>query len=137
MEKLLWVLALTQVAFGNPPVPILEIKWFSPEPYGTTLRTRNLDGACLGGDAALLSTGIWLSYHIQSTINGSEHNSTSGRVWVEYNATTPMLPYQNISNNEVLKRVNFSIYQPEHGGGKCHCLTVNFIVGGSYYDHRE
>ena len=105
----------------------LCFRWISPNPApGHDLRL-----ACFGGDDALLSTGIQLSYDAASTRSAGDgvvdYEHYVGRVEVEYNGAAPLLKYwSNSSELRNLTRVEYLLVQPEHGGGKCHCLQVSF-----------
>lgn len=127
---LFWVILLIYwVGEASPDrsVPPLCFRWISPTPTSTS-HGYDLQGACLGGDATLLTTGVWLSYNATSTGNiGQPTETYLDRVWIDYNTTVPALEYQgDSSQSRVLARVEYTFVQPEHGGGKCHCFRVFF-----------
>jgi len=110
--------------------PFLRFIWSSPAPKYDARGYDDLKGSCLGGDASLLSTGIWLKYNATSTRNagsgnGMEYEYYADQIEVKYNDSVPSLNYSS-SQSSVLTRVEYLIVQPEHGGGKCHCLDVIF-----------
>ncbi len=113
----------------NQP-PRLSIQWF--------------EFSCIGGDRALSSTGLWLSYTSNSTDEtGADDQTYSCRVWVNYNSSLPKLQYYegNVSRN--ITSVSFIFEQPEHGGGSCHCFNISesslikrLVVGGPETKHN-
>ena len=111
----------------------LCFRWTSPSPVPrNNTPWYDLRSACLGGDDALLSTGIRLSYNATSTTSAAgvgvvDYEHYVGSVEVEYNGTAPLLKYwSNSSELRILTRVEYLFVQSEHGGGKCHCLQVSF-----------
>ncbi len=80
----------------------------------------------IGGDRALLSTGIWLSYTSNSTDETGTYDQTySCRVWANYNSPLPELQYYEGAGTRNITSVSFIFEQPEHGGGSCHCFNVS------------
>ncbi len=91
--------------------PELDIRWY--------------EFSCIGGDNALLSTGLWLSYTSNSTDeNGADEQTYSCRLWVNYNSTMPELQYYEGIGRRIITKVNLIFEQPEHGGGSCHCFNI-------------
>ena len=80
---------------------------------------------CLGGDTALLTTGIWLRYTSNSTDLGEDEQSYSCRLWVNFNDSVPALEYYTGMNSRNITSVDYIIEQPEHGGGGCHCVNIS------------
>ena len=126
---ILW--AGTQNASATPKQVSLCFSWTSPAPEISDEEGYNLQSACLGGNATLLFTGIRLRYNATSTVDaeggGVEYEYYADQVKVGYNDAAPTLSYwSNSSQHRNLTRVEYLIVQPEHGGGKCHCLEVIF-----------
>ncbi len=145
--KLLFVLViqlyLTGRAFTGFVPPNLCFDWSSPAPKNVSGSFDLIEASCLGGDAALLSTGVWLNYNVTyATPEGLYLGSYVNRVWVKYNAT-PFLEYgqENIEQARNITTVQYHFHQPEHGGGRCHCLKVYFRAncedGNSINDNGE
>ncbi len=102
---------------SNCSFPVPSIRWSSPVPE------RNSDGLfttlkdkCVGGDAALLTTGLRLTYEIK------KYNLIES-YWIYYNSSVPAPSNCSLSDVE---RVDYSFVQPEHGGKYCHCFEVFF-----------
>ena len=126
---ILW--AGTQNVIATPEQVSLRFNWTSPAPEKTDEEGYNLRSACLGGNATLLFTGIRLRYNATSTVGteggGVEYECYADQVEVGYNDAAPTLKYwSNSSQHRNLTRVEYLIIQPEHGGGRCHCLKVIF-----------
>ncbi len=97
-------------SFNQPPT--LSIQWY--------------EFSCIGGDNALLSTGLWLSYTSNSTDEtGTDDQIYSCHVWVNYNSSLPELQYYERAGPRNITSVSFIFEQPEHGGGSCHCFNIS------------
>ena len=97
-------------SFNQPPT--LSIQWY--------------EFSCFGGDNALSSTGLWLSYTSNSTDEtGTDDQTYSCRVWVNYNSSLPELQYYEGAGPRNITSVSFIFEQPEHGGGSCHCFNIS------------
>ncbi len=97
---------------GDSRLPTLNIQWY--------------EFSCIGGDNALLSTGLWLSYTSNSTDEtGTGDQTHSCRVWVNYNSSLPELQYYEGAGSRNITSVSFIFEQPEHGGGSCHCFNIS------------
>ena len=79
------------------------------------------------GDNALLSTGFWLNYTVQYFNISSSYNEYSDSYWIDYYAVPPNFNYSHI-NDQIynITQVLYTAVQPEHGGGSCFCVTVDF-----------
>ena len=77
---------------------------------------------CIGGERGLLSTGLWLS------LNAYNHTDecSSARVWIEYNSSLPDIDSFFVSCSTI-SNATFEFEQPEHGGGLCHCVQIDFV----------
>ena len=106
--------------FGSKSTPpALCIQWY--------------EFACIGGDLALLSTGLWLSYTSNSTaLTGADEQTYSCSVWVDYNSPLPELQYYEGSDSRNVTSVSYKFEQPEHGGGSCHCFNVTDCNDSSF-----
>ncbi len=105
---------LLKRSFGGDSrlLPTLSIQWY--------------EFSCIGGDNALLSTGLWLSYTSNSTDEtGTDDQTYSCRVWVNYNSPVPELQYYEGAGPRNITSLSFTFEQPEHGGGSCHCFNVS------------
>ena len=82
------------------------------------LNLRWTNEACVGGQLGLLSTGLWLSF------NASDRTGLcfANRVWIEYNSSPPYIQH----NCSSLVNMTIEFEQPEHGGGSCHCVGIEF-----------
>ena len=80
-----------------------------------------MNESCIGGERGLLSAGLWLS------LNASNHTDecSSARVWIEYNSSLPDIDSFFVSCSTI-SNVIFEFEQPEHGGGLCHCVQIDF-----------
>ena len=97
-------------SFNQPPT--LTIQWY--------------EFSCIGGDNALLRTGLWLSYTSNSTDEtGTDDQTHSCHVWVNYNSSLPELQYYEGAGPRNITSVSFIFEQPEHGGGSCHCFNIS------------
>ena len=129
----LWLLYLVGHAassnhsHGTTFLPPFCFEWSSPAPVPDP-GGYNLEGTCVGGDAGLLTTGIWLSYSANFSVHEGQPPQTYwNRIWIEYNSTAPSLTYQDDSSQLWnMTRVEYTFVQPEHGGGKCNCLKIFF-----------
>ncbi len=111
-KLLLYFLVLCGTVGGESNRPMLNIEWY--------------EFSCIGGDRALLSTGLWLSYTSNSTdSNGADDRTYSCRVWVNYNSSLPELQYYEGAGPRNITSVSFNFEQPEHGGGSCHCFNIS------------
>ena len=90
--------------FGNPQV---NLRW--------------MNESCVGGERGLLSTGIWISCNA-SNVTGV---CSTQRQMVAYNSLLPALD-SYLENCFTISNVTFEFEQPEHGGGLCHCVEINF-----------
>ncbi len=105
------LIVLTEISGDNKQPPKLCIQWY--------------EFSCIGGDNALLSTGLWLNYTSNSTDEtGTVDQTYSCRVWVNYNSSLPELQYYEGADPRNITSVSFIFEQPEHGGGSCHCFNV-------------
>ena len=79
--------------------------------------------SCIGGERGLLSTGLWFSL--------KENNemgiicSSNRQLMIEYNSSLPALDFY-LANCSAISNATFKFEQPEHGGGLCHCVRINF-----------
>ncbi len=97
-------------SFNQPPT--LSIQWY--------------EFSCIGGDNALLSSGLWLSYTSNSTDEtGTDDQTYSCHVWVNYYSSLPELQYYEGNDSRNITSLSFIFEQPEHGGGSCHCFNVS------------
>ncbi len=111
-KLLLYFLVLYGTVGGESNRPMLNIEWYQ--------------FSCIGGDRALLSTGLWLSYTSNSTDETvTEDQTHSCRVWVNYNSPLPELQYYEGAASRNITSVSFNFEQPEHGGGSCHCFNIS------------
>ena len=82
---------------------------------------------CLGGDNALLSTGLWMNYTSNfSDETGGRMLSYACQIWVYFNSTQPALDYCEGPGPRNITNVKYYLEQPEHGGGGCHCVNISF-----------
>ena len=84
------------------------------------------DKACVGGELGLLSTGLWLSFNAS---DGTGMCSTANHVWIEYDSSPPYIRH----NCSSLANMTMDFEQPEHGGGSCHCVEIEFMNLTSTY----
>jgi len=103
-----YVVTTTSTEAASPPsiLPNVTLQW--------------MNESCIGGERGLLSTGLWL------TLNVSDGAGicSSNRLYIEYYSTLPDLQ----SNcTTTITNATFELEQPEHGGGKCHCVQVHFL----------
>ncbi len=111
------ILKVVAQADSNCSFPIPSIQWSSPVPERNTDGLfSTLQGKCLGGKAALLTTGLRLTYEIK------EYNLVE-YFWINYNSSVPAP--NNCSLSDITK-VSYLFVQPEHGGEYCHCFQVVF-----------
>ena len=91
--------------------------------------TWDLTRRCVGGDSALISTDVRLTYsYTESGITKSGiTRNLSGPNIVKNSETCKVynLSYPGASNNSVT-RVEFYFEQLEHGGGDCNCVWIYF-----------
>lgn len=101
-----------------PDTPPLRLQWY--------------DSDCFGEEYGLLSTGLWLFYTSNYT-NPEQGNlqSYSCRVWIDFNSSLPRLEYYEGKGPKNINFVDYELYQPEHGGGTCHCVNVSFADDNS------
>ncbi len=89
--------------------------------------------SCIGGDRALLSTGLWLNYTSNSTDEtGTDNQTYSCRVWANYISSLPELQYYEGAGPRNITSLSFTFEQPEHGGGSCHCFNVSINMTTSF-----
>ena len=87
--------------------------------------------SCIGGERGLLSTGVWVTLNVSGE-NSSGQTGIVGcsthRQMIEYNSS-PYIPGLDscIANYSTFSNVTFEFEQPEHGGGLCHCVDIEFI----------
>ena len=70
-------------------------------------------GRCIGGDNALTSTEVTLSY-----------NFTDSQLTIEKNATNVIYEIDNCDSDCTYSKYTF--VQLEHGGGNCNCVDIYF-----------
>ncbi len=104
-------------ADSNCSFPVPSIQWTSPVPERNTDGSfSTLKGKCVGGNAALLTTGLRLTYEIK------KYDLTES-YWIDFNSSVPTPNNCSLSN---VTEVDYSFVQPEHGGKNCHCFVVFF-----------
>lgn len=96
--------------------------------------TWNLTEICAGGDNALTSTDVRLTYnYTESGISRSEE----GPILRKGNVSNEMysLTYPGAgSGEEESREVEYFFEQLEHGGGRCNCLDIYFdCISNSNY----
>ncbi len=75
-----------------------------------TLSIQWYEFSCIGGDNALLSTGLWLSYtSIFTDETGTGDQTYSCRVWVNYNSSLPELQYYEGAGPRNITSVSLSL----------------------------
>ncbi len=102
-----------------PPTPQLCVVWYELSD----------SRSCLGGEAGLLTTGFWISYSANTTDNSrGDFGTFNSKLWVDYNSSSrlDLQYYANLSQIRIILGVDYSILQPEHGGGRCHCFEIYF-----------
>ncbi len=82
---------------------------------------------CPEGAKALLSTGFWLNYTVSYYSASNEYNKYHGDYWINYNQTLPIFTYSHPNHQSVnITQILYTAVQPEHGGGNCHCIDLDF-----------
>ena len=76
----------------------------------------------IGGERGLLSTGPWFSLKVNNVMGivCSSHRQT-----IAYNSSLQALDFY-FENCSTISNVTFELEQPEHGGGFCQCVEINF-----------
>jgi len=86
-----------------------------------------VDRECIGGDAALTTTSVKLSYYRYS--GNDSHSSIKKGLQLFKNTvrnTTYNLTYGELGSSSPSADFLYEFHQPEHGGGYCNCLDVYF-----------
>ena len=95
------------------PIPTVRLVWTNE--------------SCIGGERGLLSTGLWLTFNVSYQTGISRCNNS---LWIEYNSSLPELLEmpceQSNGTSNGISNVTLELEQPEHGGGFCHCVEINF-----------
>ena len=84
-----------------------------------------IGGECIGGDTALTTTSVKLSYYYtgaDSELIKKELEILKNTV----NTTTYFLTYDGLANSDSTAQFLYEFHQPEHGGGCCNCLHLYF-----------
>ena len=77
---------------------------------------------CIGGERGLLSTGLRLTLNAFNETGLCYFNTT----WINYNSPLPDLGrYCELCSGSI-SNMTFEFEQPEHGGGTCHCVQIDF-----------
>ena len=92
-------------------------------PPQTFCATRDLTRRCVGGDSALISTDVRLTYNY--TESGITRN-LSGPNIVKNNGTDKVYNLSYPGTNNSVTGVEFYFEQLEHGGGDCNCVQIYF-----------
>ena len=81
--------------------------------------------SCIGGERGLLSTSLWLTFNASDQTGVNRCNNS---LWIEYNSSLPLETPCEQSNgtSDEISNVTFAFEQPEHGGGRCHCVKIYF-----------
>ena len=86
--------------------------------------------SCIGGERGLLSTGVWITLNVSGMSSGQTGvvRCSTHRQMMEYNSSLyiPNLD-SRFAGCSMVSNITFEFEQPEHGGGLCHCLGIEFI----------
>ena len=84
--------------------------------------------SCIGGERSLLSTGVWITITVSGGMSprGKDVRPTR-RQMIEYNSSLYIPDLDSyFENYSYVLNTTFEFEQPEHGGGLCHCVRINF-----------
>ena len=89
---------------------------------GPTVSLQWINGNCIGGERGLLSTGLRLTLKASDETRLCYSNTT----WINYNSPLPDLGHYCELCSGSFSNMTFQFEQPEHGGGTCHCVQIDF-----------
>ena len=89
---------------------------------GPNVSLQWINETCIGGDHGLLSTGLRLTLNASNETGLCYFNTT----WIKYNSPLPDLGRYCKNCSGSISNVTIEFEQPEHGGGACHCVQIDF-----------
>ena len=85
--------------------------------------------SCIGGERGLLSIDIWLTFNASYQMGDVR---CSNHLRIAYNSSGEKNFRGVCEDEDEISRVEFEFEQPEHGGGLCHCVEINFGTSSSF-----
>ena len=90
-----------------------------------------INESCIGGERGLLSTGVWITLKVSGEMSSGKTgvvNCSTHRQMIEYNSSFYIQDLNSyLADYSTVSNITFEFEQPEHGGGLCHCVDIEFI----------